>query len=319
MTQARRELKDASQAQFFHCVSRCVRRSWLCGFDRYLNKNFEHRKPWVKKRILELGDIFACGIYSFSVMSNHVHLVLHMHPATANAWSPDEVAARWVKLFPTKTPELNEQKAAAILKSPELIQEYRTRLTDLSWFMKLLCEPIARRANAEDKCKGRFWEGRFCSQLLTSEKAILAAMTYVDLNPIRAAIAKGVSSSNYTSVKFRNEKIKANALFAEQTIAPIAGVKSANVPPMTEADYIELVDFTGREMHLGKRGKIADDEPKALVKLGLDKSHWTMRVKGIGSGYWRVVGELDELIDKAKDMSQRTLFGIGFATLLKNS
>jgi hypothetical protein len=69
----------------------------------------------------------------------------------------------------------------------------------------------------------------------------------------------------------------------------------------------------------GFLGKIADDEPKALVKLGLDKSHWTMRVKGIGSGYWRVVGELEELIEKAKDMSQRTLFGIGFATLLKNS
>jgi hypothetical protein len=136
---------------------------------------------------------------------------------------------------------------------------------------------------------------------------------------VRAAIAKGVSSSNYTSVKYRNEKIRADIAVAAHAIAPVAGIKSTNVPAMTEADYIELVDFTGREMHLGKRGKIADNEPKALTRLGLDKNHWTMRVKGIGSGYWRVVGELEELVEKAAEFKQRTLFGIGFATLLKNS
>ena len=81
---------------------------------------------------------------------------------------------------------------------------------------------------------------------------------------------------------------------------PLIGVKSFNVPNLTERDYIELVDFTGREWHAGKRGKIEASEPKALTKLGLDKDHWTTRVKGIGSGYWRVVEELEELIHKAK-------------------
>jgi len=75
-----------------------VRRSWLCGLDSYTNKDFEHRKTWLTPtRILELGDIFATGIYAFAVMSNHVHVVLHMHPATANAWSVAEVAHRWVR------------------------------------------------------------------------------------------------------------------------------------------------------------------------------------------------------------------------------
>jgi hypothetical protein len=81
-------------------------------------------------------------------------------------------------------------------------------------------------------------------------------------------------------------------------------------------NYIELVDFTGREWHAGKRGRIESTEPKALTKLGLDKDHWTTRVKGIGSGYWRVVGELEELVDKAKEMAQRTLFGTGLARIL---
>jgi len=74
-----------------------VRRSWLCGRDFYSSKDFEHRKTWLIKRILELGDIFATGIYAFAVMSNHVHVVLRMHPATANAWSVAEVAHRWVR------------------------------------------------------------------------------------------------------------------------------------------------------------------------------------------------------------------------------
>ena len=97
---------------------------------------------------------------------------------------------------------------------------------------------------------------------------------------------------------------------------PIVGVRSYNLPGISEADYIELVDFTGRELHPGKRGTIADTEAKALTKLGLDINHWSRRVKGIGSGYWRVVGEIEELIDKAKEISQRTLFGIGFARIL---
>jgi hypothetical protein len=53
-------------------------------------------------------------------------------------------------------------------------------------------------------------------------------------------------------------------------------------------------------MARGQKGIIDAREPRALTKLGLDKKHWTTRVKGIGSGYWRVVGEVDELIDKAK-------------------
>ena len=316
MTQARRQLVDPTQAGTFHCVNRCVRRSWLCGFDKYIHKSFEHRKSWVEARILELGNIFACGIHAWAVMSNHLHLVVHMSPATANAWSPEEVAARWVGLYPAHNAELCAQKIAAILENPGLIAEYRVRLTNLSWLMKSLSEPIARRANEEDNVTGRFWEGRFGCQALLSEKSILAAMTYVDLNPVRAKIASGISTSRYTSVKVRNQQLHKNPERANQPLMPLVGVRSFNLPGISQADYIELVDFTGRELHPGKHGKIDASEPKALTKLGLNKNHWTTRVKGIGSGYWRVVGELEELIDKAKEISQRTLFGIGFARIL---
>jgi hypothetical protein len=316
MTQARSQLVNPKKAGTYHCINRCVRRSWLCGFDRYTKRSFEHRKPWVEARVLELGEIFACGIYSYAVMSNHLHLVVHVSPNTARDWSAVEVATRWVKLYPAPSAELCEQKIDAIIENAELIEVYRSRLANLSWLMKSLSEHIARRANAEDKIGGKFWEGRFKCQALLSEKAILAAMTYVDLNPVRASIAKGVSSSLYTSVKVRNRQIQQNSEQANQLLRPLIGTRSFNMPAITELDYIELVDFTGRQWHVGKKGIIKSSEPRALTKLDLDKQHWTHRVKGIGSGYWRVVGEVDELIDKAKEMAQRTLFGTGFARIL---
>ena len=141
-------------------------------------------------------------------------------------------------------------------------------------------------------------------------------MTYVDLNPVRAKVASNIATSRHTSVKLRNYHLLKNLERANQPLMPLVGVQSFNLPGISEADYIELVDFTGRELHPGKRGKIAASAPKALTKLSLDKNHWTTRVKGIGSGYWRAVGELDELIDKAKEIGQRTLFGIGFARIL---
>jgi len=159
MTQARKTLVDPAHAASYHCVARCVRRSWLCGFDEYLEKSFEHRKPWVEQRILELGEIFACGIYAYAVMSNHYHLVVHMSPSAANDWSAYEVARRWVKLYPTGKSDTDQLKVEAIVANETMIKIYRQRLTDLRWLMKSISEPIARRANTKDKVNGRFWQG----------------------------------------------------------------------------------------------------------------------------------------------------------------
>jgi hypothetical protein len=134
-------------------------------------------------------------------MSNHFHLVVELVPDEAATWSDSEIAHRWVRLFPVGgvTAETDELRIQALLANPERLALVRGRLCDLGWFMRCLDEPIARRANREDQCKGRFWEGRYKAQALLDERAVLAAMAYVDLNPIRAGVTDRLELSTAES------------------------------------------------------------------------------------------------------------------------
>ena len=208
MTYPRHQIVDPASGGFFHCVSRCVRRAFLCGEDAYSGRSYEHRKTWVEERLLALADCFAVGLYAYAVMSNHVHVVLYVDPQAASDWSGEEVAERWVRLFPVCVDESSDERlcqenAQRLQCDPERMMELRRRLGDLSWFMRCLNEPIARQANREDGCTGRFWEGRFKCQALLDEQAVLACMAYVDLNPIRAGMANDLATSEHTSIRHR--------------------------------------------------------------------------------------------------------------------
>jgi hypothetical protein len=145
MTEARRKLIDPSHAGTYHCINRCVRRAWLCGIDTYTKLSFEHRKPRVEARILAMGEVFACGIYGYAVMSNHLHIVVHMAPNVAREWSALEVATRWVRLYPTGKEASDLEKIESILTEPARVEIYRSRLSNLSWLMKSTSEPALSR------------------------------------------------------------------------------------------------------------------------------------------------------------------------------
>jgi hypothetical protein len=166
MRYPRHHIVDPSSAGFFHCVSRCVRRAFLCGEDAYTGRSYEHRKTWVEERLLLLAECFAVGLYAYAVMSNHVHVVLHVDPQAAQGWSDEDVAQRWVRLFPACVgdvldEDLCQEKVQRLQGDTARMAELRRCLGSVSWFMRCLNEPIARRANHEDGCTGRFWEGRF--------------------------------------------------------------------------------------------------------------------------------------------------------------
>ena len=144
-------------------------------------------------------------------------------------------------------------------------------------------------------------------------------MAYVDLNPIRAGIADKLEDSKHTSIALRLDSLRMQPELADKPLQPVAGVGAFQRLPMSNRQYVDLVDFTGRQIRPGKRGHIAENEPPALRRLGLDSRHWTGQVKGIGSGYWRIVGSVETLIERAEAAGQKWMKGIGFARRLASA
>ena len=100
MTQARTVVVAADEVGVYHCISRCVRRAFLCGEDAYSGRNYEHRRAWVRKRVQHLSALFGIEVFAYSVMSNHLHLVLRNRPDRVAQWEDREVAERWCRVCP---------------------------------------------------------------------------------------------------------------------------------------------------------------------------------------------------------------------------
>jgi REP element-mobilizing transposase RayT len=214
MTMPRYSQVSLDDTPWYHVVCRCVRRAFLCGHDSSTGQSFEHRRSWIEERIGQLSSVFAIDVAAYTVMSNHYHIVVRIDDKRAQQWSDYEVLKRWTKIFagPLFVQRYLDKDQRQNLSDAQLsqvdkyIELYRQRLSDLSWYMRVLNETIARKANAEDNCTGRFWEGRFKSQALLDEQAVLMAMSYVDLNPVRACIADTPEESPHTSIAKRLEK-----------------------------------------------------------------------------------------------------------------
>ncbi|WP_298775487.1 transposase [uncultured Shewanella sp.] len=317
MPMARKAIVSVEDTPYYHCVSRCVRRAYLCGEDEYTGQSYEHRRAWVEERILELGQVFSIDICAYSVMSNHLHLVLNVDIYEANAWSEWEVAERWHQLF--KGAEITqkfsqglalEEFEVALLS--ETIAKYRSRLSDISWFMRALNEPIARKANHEDKCSGRFWEGRFKSQALLDEAAVLSCMAYVDLNPIRAKIADTPEESDFTSIQRR---IKA-ALKGEQpaNLLAFVGNETREEPKgllFHLKDYLQLVEETGRIIRDDKRGAISELAMPILNRLNIPQENWLKLTTEFTRLFKGPAGSLQELDAYCAHLERKRRQGAG--------
>ena len=283
MTIARRKQVRLDVTPYYHCVTRCVRRAFLCGQDALTGRDFSHRRRWIEQHILRLSQAFCIDVAGYAVMSNHYHVVLHVDQDRANRLSDTEVINRWLCLY--KGPEvirryhagesLNDDEAAAV---QETLVQWRHELTNISRFMGHLNERIARRANKEDNCKGRFWESRFRLQAILDVKALLQTLCYVDLNPIRAKMAKTIQDSRHTSIRQRLRKYRHHLMaFTEPRSTDQKNQpKHANRPtiPIAFKDYLALVDYTGRLIRKGKRGFISKEEPSILDVMGMTSSEW---------------------------------------------
>jgi hypothetical protein len=310
----------------YHCYTRCVRRAFLCGFDKLSGRDFSHRKVWMVDRLSFLASIFAVDVVSHSVMETHHHNILRTRPDIAAGWSDQEVAIRWLTLYPRrhtkKSPVLpsTEGDISALVSCPERIAVLRKRLSNLSWFMGRLNEHIARAANKEDQVKGRFWESRFKCQALLDDAAIASCMVYIDLNPIRAGLAASPEESDFTSIQ---ERIRTWQQDSVSTLPDNADEISKAVPKhscwlcpissilqMTEAEYFDLVDRSGRMVRSDKRGYIDADLAPIILRIGAKPDQWLDTISRFGCKFRLAAGMLSSLRSFANRIGRRWLQGV---------
>ncbi len=333
MTRARETLISLEATPYYHCISRCVRRAWLCGEDPYTGKSFEHRRQWVLDRLQELADIFAIDVCAYAILSNHFHVVLHVDADKAKGWTDRQVIEQWTRLYKGHLLADRHLTGEVMSKAEwnalsELIEEWRSRLHDISWFMRCMNEHLALKANAEDNCKGRFWEGRFKSQALLDEGAVLTCMSYVDLNPIRAGLAKTPESSEFTSIQARiqayaNQK-KSKKAKQSNTTPPtkLYPFKQSGDKASTQridfelTDYLRLVDWTGRAIRDDKKGAIPADLAPILERVGLNPDAWLTSVRYYNRHYYSVLGAIDRV--KAYAEVQKKSWHRGQRAVLKS-
>ena len=347
MTIARKEIVISGKEAIYHCISRCVRRAFLCGYDRFSGNSYDHRKMWIKKRIQYLSDIFVIDICGYSVMSNHLHIILRTRPDLIEEMTPENIAKRWYKLFPKRRKkngmpeEPTDVEISAIVNNESKLNELQERLGSISWLMRCINEYIAKLSNNEDKCKGRFWEGRFSCQRILDEAGLLACMTYVDLNPVRARAELTPEESTYTSgcdrIKAKQAKEKLRILERRDMLnkpseskennkrieIEIKTSKSANwLNPIEKSkdkkgllsisldEYIEILDITGREIREGSKGYIPSHLKPIFQRLEINEEKWVKTVKSYGSLFYRVSGKVDSIAEAAKEAGRSWLKGL---------
>jgi REP element-mobilizing transposase RayT len=329
MGYARKNLICLDETPYYHVISRCVRRAWLWGFDTYTQRDYSHRKQWVLERLARLTSIFAIDVCAYAVMSNHYHLVLHVDRNRARAWSDQQIIERWSQVF--RIPLLvkrwieGEASQIEIEAARQSVSRWRQRLSDVSWFMRCMNEYLARRANAEDECTGRFWEGRFKSQALLDEAGLLTAMAYVDLNPVRAGVAHVPEEAEFTSIYARINEMHTSARKTSKPqrprLLPFHDQAHPNVPalPLQLHDYLELVDWSGRRIKANSPGAIESSVPPILERLNIDVDVWSLAMRVRGNVFGRAMGKVDRLRLHARALGQWRIRGLTQAQRLFRS
>jgi hypothetical protein len=84
-TTARKQFISLNDTAYYHCVSRCVRRAYLCGKDETTNQDYEHRRGWEENKLLALSQVFTIDVCAHAIMGNHTHVVFFIDENAAKS------------------------------------------------------------------------------------------------------------------------------------------------------------------------------------------------------------------------------------------
>lgn len=317
----RAEVFDPDEIAIVHVLNRTSRRCFLMGFDEKTGRSFEHRKVWIEDRLKRLAAYFGIDLLGYAILSNHFHLLLRSRPDVVKTWTDGQVATRWLHLCPPykngKPREITEFDVNMIVNDENKVAMLRRRLSDISWWMRLLSQPIAQRANQEDNETGRFWAGRFRAIRIEDNAALLACAAYIDLNPIRATIAETLESSTFTSIHSRIESQNDNTESSKNPksdahLAPITcntlendiasktnrtGNRCSDLGflELTTSQYIVLLDWTARQIVPNKSGATPVDTPPIFKRINVSPNTYCELVKDFEQLFSVIAGKPESL------------------------
>ena len=331
---ARSTVYDPTQHGVYHCFNRTTRRSYLHGIDPLTEYDYSHRRGWFRERMKFLISKFCLDLLSYAIMPNHWHCVIRNRPDLVKQLSDRQVAIRWLSLTSRKPTrgnnggKIRECEIDAILSDPERVEELRVRLSDISWFVKLMCQTVARQCNIEDGCTGHFFEERFKLNSLDEQEDVLACMAYVDLNPLKAHLADSLDDPNaIVSIRERLETIDGSEVDTSDWLSPIELFGEADGLPGAVVNDLTLEEVQERrrqmEEDLGCLPMTFASYVNLLWQLAIEsrpdlQSHFALTAEQMREVCWRG-GEpidLDRLGEKTKELRRRSNAELGGHALI---
>ena len=330
MTYPRSRSISKTEDGHYHIISKTVRGAFLLTSP----EEFDYRKMWIIEKMVFLSNVFYIGTESYALMDNHMHLVIETQYSIADKAPAEDIAYRWLYLHPMKKRKKGEsieptkEEIKKFISDKKQVAKYREKLKDPSCYMQELNQSIARRANKEDNMTGRFWQGRFKSINLAEPGALLKCIMYVELNPVRANMVESPELSEFTScykrvkaelAREKLEKKPNNKRLQEEAeldswLSPIFSTKNERgILEMTFKEYLELLDWTGREIREGKRGAIPANLESILERLKLKSDNWVDSFKSFRQDFHTVAASEGTMRKIAEKVEVRWFHGIGAA------
>jgi hypothetical protein len=353
----RSEVSAPDEVATLHISASTVRRCLLLGLDPLTNVCYDHRKAWLEDLLVRAAACFGVQLLAYDISSNNFQLCLKQRPDLVRKWTATEVAVRWLTMCPIRKNggPPTEAHLNLIRNNPELLEEIRSRLSDISWWMRLVCQRLAQRCNREDAQRtdregeemGKFFQARFRATRTLDEASVLASSAYVDLTPIWTGRAETLEDSEFTSVQRRIQSLvmeveelarraspaaeltdmaannvestcvqsasvsagdqELERLRPDRHLAPVTldqfraelRTRSSKSPyrcsddgylPMTTLEYLELLDWTAKQVRTSKPGTTPADAPPLLERLSISPKKWLVLVSEFGKLFSAVAG-----------------------------